>query len=108
MPLFIQPISSIPPEGSFQLNNVFVQDGKLIFEYEDINMATQSFELNPNSLTTGEEVRDAILGLADNERLIVTTRPTTGEFKIITVSGRQLGNAQNRRINIEYDDVPEP
>ena len=69
-------------------------------------MALASFEINPNAAATGEEVRDLLVGLADDVRTVVITRPDVGEFKILSVNGRDLGNQNSRRLEIEYDDVP--
>lgn len=51
---------------------------------------------------TGPEVRDLIVGLADLDRQIVITDPTTGQFKVISIERDPDG-----RFNLKYDDVPE-
>ncbi len=49
---------------------------------------------------TGTEVRDVILGLADTDRKIVITDPTTGEFPILSIQRDSTG-----KLDIDYDDV---
>ena len=51
---------------------------------------------------TGAEVRDLILALADTERGLVITDPTSGQFKVISVERLSDG-----KFNIQYDDVAE-
>jgi hypothetical protein len=48
----------------------------------------------------GEEVRDLILALSDNDRKIVITRPETGEYKVVEVHRNAAGNPE-----YSYDDV---
>jgi len=48
------------------------------------------------------EIRDSILGLGDTERGIVTTDPTTGQFKVISVERDADG-----KLKVQYDDVAE-
>ena len=49
---------------------------------------------------TGAEMRDLIVGLADADRKIVITTPTSGQFKVISVQRQADGKAA-----IKYDDV---
>lgn len=51
---------------------------------------------------TGAEIRDAVVGLADNERQIVVSRPTTGQKKIYAVQTHTDGKQE-----IEQSDTPE-
>ncbi len=51
---------------------------------------------------TGPEVRDLILAIADTERGLVVTDPTTGQFKVVSIERDPDG-----KMNIKYDDVPE-
>ena len=48
----------------------------------------------------GAEVRDLIVGLADDARQIVLTNPVSGEFKIVSIHRQADG-----KLDIEYDDV---
>ena len=49
---------------------------------------------------TGTEVRDLIVALADADRKIVITNPTTGEFKVVAVHRDAAG-----KLDVEYDNV---
>ncbi len=49
---------------------------------------------------TDTEVRDLIVGIADIDRKIVITAPTTGEFPIISIQRDSTG-----KLDIDYDDV---
>lgn len=57
-------------------------------------------EDNAKDDQTGEEVRDVIVGLADVDRKIVITDPTTGEFKILAIQRDTAG-----KLDVDYDDV---
>lgn len=46
---------------------------------------------------TGAEVRDAIVGLADDEREIVVSRPTTGQFKLYAINRHDDGTYEMER-----------
>ncbi|MBA7563072.1 hypothetical protein ES708_04725 [subsurface metagenome] len=50
---------------------------------------------------TGEEIRDAVVALTDEDRKLVITRPETGEHKIFAVK-RAADEFQ-----YDYEDVPE-
>lgn len=52
---------------------------------------------------TGPEVRDLILAIADTERGLVTTDPTTGQFKVVSIERDPDG-----KFNLKYDDMAEP
>lgn len=52
---------------------------------------------------TGPEVRDLIVAIADNDRKILITEPTTGEFRVISVQRTAAGKTE-----VSYDDVAEP
>ncbi len=49
---------------------------------------------------TGAEVQTAILGLADADRLLIKTAPTTGEFRIVSVQRDATG-----KLDVDYDNV---
>jgi hypothetical protein len=49
---------------------------------------------------TGAEVRDLIVGLADTDRRVVISSPTTGQFKVISLQRQADG-----RLATKYDDV---
>ena len=51
---------------------------------------------------TGAEVRDAIVGLADDDRKIVISRPTTGQKKVYAVQTHSDGKQE-----IEQNDTAE-
>lgn len=46
---------------------------------------------------TGTEVRDAIVGLADDDRQIIISRPTTGQFKIFAQQRHTDGKTEVER-----------
>ena len=46
---------------------------------------------------TGAEVRDAIVGLADDDRQIIISRPTTGQFKIYAQQRHTDGKTEVER-----------
>lgn len=52
---------------------------------------------------TGPEVRDLIVGIAETDRKIVLSEPSSGEFKIIAIQRDPDG-----KMKVEYDDVVEP
>lgn len=60
-------------------------------------------EDNATADQTGTEVRDLIVGLADNDRQIVITEPISGEFRVISIQRDATGKAK-----VSYDDVAEP
>ena len=49
---------------------------------------------------TGAEIRDLVVGLADADRKIVLTTPTTGQFKIVSVQRQADG-----KVAVKYDDT---
>jgi len=49
---------------------------------------------------TGAEVRDAIVGLADDDRKIVISRPTIGQFKIYATQRHTDGTTEIERSDI--------
>lgn len=51
---------------------------------------------------TATEVRDAIVGLSDNDRQIIITRPTTGQKKIYAIQTHSNGKTE-----LEENSVPE-
>lgn len=65
-------------------------------------MAIQSMYLDPNAAVTGEEIRDRIVALADEDRKIVITSPTTGQHKIVSIERDTTG-----KMKVDYDDVAE-
>lgn len=52
---------------------------------------------------TGVEIRDLIVALADVDRKILTTTPTTGQFKIISIQRQADG-----KLAVKYDDQAIP
>ncbi len=54
------------------------------------------------AITTGEEARDAIVGLADLDRAIVITRPVVGQKKVVALQGHSDGTTE-----IEQNDTVE-
>lgn len=46
---------------------------------------------------TGAEVRDAIVGLADDDRQIIISRPTTGQFKVYAQQRHSDGKTEVER-----------
>lgn len=59
-------------------------------------------EENAAADQTGAEIRDAVVALADDDREIVITRPTTGQKKIYAVQAHTDGKTE-----IEQSDSPE-
>ena len=51
---------------------------------------------------TGAEVRDAIVGLADDDREIIISRPTTGQKKIFAIQTHSDGKQE-----VEQNDTAE-
>jgi len=49
---------------------------------------------------TGAEVRDLIVALADADRKIVITDPTTGQFPVLSIERDSAG-----KLKVQYDDV---
>jgi hypothetical protein len=49
---------------------------------------------------TGAEIRDLIVGLADVDRKIVITTPTTGQFKVVAIQRQADG-----KFAVKYDDT---
>lgn len=70
-------------------------------------MSIQTLEIDPNALVTGEEVRDVVLALPDKDRGIIITRPIVGAFTIVAINGIALDDNENRKVEVEYDDVAE-
>lgn len=50
----------------------------------------------------GEAIRDALLSLPDDERTFITTDPSSGDFRVISIERKASGE-----IEIKYSDVPE-
>ena len=50
-----------------------------------------------NRTINGQKIRDAIVGLPDNERTVIITAPTTEQEKVISIQ-KQIGS----RLNIKY------
>jgi hypothetical protein len=48
---------------------------------------------------TGAEIRDLIVGLADVDRKIVITTPTSGQFKVVAIQRQADG-----KFAVKYDD----
>lgn len=59
-------------------------------------------EDNAKADQTGAEIRDAIVGLADDDRKIIISRPTTGQKKIYAVQTHTDGKQE-----IEQSDTAE-
>ena len=57
-------------------------------------------EANATADQTGAEVRDAIVGLADDDRQIVISRPTTGQFKVYAIQRHTDGKSEVERSDI--------
>jgi hypothetical protein len=49
---------------------------------------------------TGAEIRDLIVGLADVDRKIVITTPTSGQFKVVAIQRQADG-----KFAVKYDDT---
>ncbi len=52
---------------------------------------------------TGAEVRDLIVGIAEVDRKIVLSEPSSGEFKVIAIQRDATG-----KLKVEFEDTPEP
>ena len=119
---------STPPEGFLKVVNLYVNPvtQKFVVEYEEEDMAIQTLVLDPNAASyedladldptaasklagieagatgdqTGAEIRDAIIGLADVDRKIVITTPTSGQFKAISIQVQA-----DLKVATKYDDV---
>ncbi len=52
---------------------------------------------------TGAEIRDAVVALADLDRKIVISRPTTGQKKIVAIQTHSDGKTE-----VEQNDTAEP
>ena len=70
-------------------------------------MAIVTTVFDPDALVTGEDVRDAIVGLADEDRRIVVSRPATGEVAVVAIQGTLKLNGK-LSMTVEHDDVPVP
>jgi hypothetical protein len=62
-----------------------------------------TIEDNATADQSATEVRDLIVGLGDNDRQIVITEPSSGEYKVISVQRDSSG-----KMKVFYDDVAEP
>ena len=51
---------------------------------------------------TGAEIRDAVVALADADRKIVISAPTSGEFKVVNIQRDSDG-----KLDVDYVDVAE-
>lgn len=84
-----------------------VEEGAEVNIGEEFTMGEQTkltgIEADAKGDQTGAEVRDLILALADTDRGLVVTDPTTGEFKVISIERKADG-----KFNLKYDDVAEP
>jgi len=69
-------------------------------------MAIRSFEIDPDAVPTGEDVRDALLALADEDRGVIVTRPVSGQVPIVALNGNPSG--QKVKLQVEFDDQPIP
>jgi hypothetical protein len=49
---------------------------------------------------TAAEVRDAIVGLSDDTRQIVISRPTTGQFKVYAIQKHSDGKTEIERNSV--------
>lgn len=66
-------------------------------------MALAVMTIDPNAgVMTGEEIRDAIIALADNNRRILITRPTSGKHRVVAHNVDADGH-----LEIEFDDEAE-
>lgn len=61
----------------------------------DTKLAT--VEAGATADQTGEEVRDAIVGLPDDDRQIIVSRPTTGQFKVYAIQRHTDGKTESER-----------
>lgn len=119
---------SIPPLGFRKVVNIYVNPitQKFVVQYEEEGMTIQTMLLDPSAQSyadlddldsaaatklagieagatgdqTGAEIRDLIVGIADVDRKIVITTPTTGQFKVISVQRQADGKFASK-----YDDV---
>ena len=66
------------------------------------NSKLTGIEANATADQTGAEVRDSIVGLADNDRQIVISRPITGQKKIYALQTHSDGKQE-----IEQNDTAE-
>ena len=65
-------------------------------------MAIQRVEFDPDAFSTGEQVRDSLLGLPDAEREVVISRPVVGQVPIVALNGTPSGSKV--KLEVEYDD----
>jgi len=61
------------------------------------NTKLSGIEENAKADQTGAEIRDAIVGLTDDDREIVISRPTTGQFKVYAIQRHTDGKTETER-----------
>ncbi len=67
---------------------------------DDITEGAANFygaEANATADQTGAEVRDLVVALADDDREIIITRPTTGQFKVYATQRHSDGKTEVER-----------
>ncbi len=69
-------------------------------------MAIRTLIIDPAAFGSGEEVRDALLALPDEERAIIVTRPEPDDFRVVQIDGTPRGKKDKVNIKVSYDDVP--
>lgn len=69
-------------------------------------MAIQILIIDPDAVPTGEQIRDALLALNDEDRALIITNPATADFKVVQIDGTLSG--QKVKVKLSYDDVPVP
>lgn len=67
-------------------------------------MALKKISFDPDAFVTGEDVRDALIGLDDVERGVIITRPGVGEHPVIALNGAPAPAGPKVTLEVEYDD----
>jgi len=91
---------SHPPPGYEEIGNCYVNSsGKLVINYNGTSMT-----IDPTAGVglTATQIRDALLSLPAAERGFVTTDPSIGDFKVISITRKANGETE-----IKYSNVPE-
>ena len=67
-------------------------------------MAIRTLVIDPEAFGTGEEVRDALLALSNEERRVIITNPAVADFRVIQIDGTPRGSKV--KVKVSYDDEP--
>ena len=67
-------------------------------------MAIKTTVFDSDAIPTGEDIRDALIGLPDVDRGVVITRPNVGQVPIVALNGDPVG--VKVKLAVEFDDVP--